>query len=161
MLNISFRCLGVRRKQNWVYKWHSSLDFFLSLSLSPPAVLSLFLPFFVSFFGYWLGFILVRKVENVLGSDGRKYRRVVEQDFHWNFRVNSKCFFAFFSCVLGWIVFIVVLFERSPSPPPLHVRLLSTRELHIYAKRQTSDSGWEFLKIENEQIKAAQNNSYR
>ena len=27
-------------------------------------------------------------------------------------------------------------------------------------KRQTSDSGWEFLKIENEQIKTAQNNSY-
>ena len=27
-------------------------------------------------------------------------------------------------------------------------------------KRQTSDSSWEFLKIENEQIKTAQNNSY-
>ena len=60
----------------------------------------------------------MRKVENVLGSDGRKYRRVMEQDFHWNSRVNSKCFFAFFSCVLGWIVFIVVLFERSPPLPP-------------------------------------------
>ena len=27
-------------------------------------------------------------------------------------------------------------------------------------KRQTSDSSWEFFKIENEQIKAAQNVSY-
>ena len=32
-------------------------------------------------------------------------------------------------------------------------------KLHVYGKRQTSDSNWEFLKIENEQIKAAQNNS--
>ena len=38
----------------------------------------------------------------------------------------------------------------------------NTREfkLHVYGKRQTSDSSWEFLKIENEQIKTAQNNSY-
>ena len=37
-----------------------------------------------------------------------------------------------------------------------------TREfkLHVYSKRQTSDSSWEFLKIENEQIKTAQHNSY-
>ena len=27
--------------------------------------------------------------------------------------------------------------------------------LHVYGKRQTSDSSWEFLKIENEQIKTA------
>ena len=33
-------------------------------------------------------------------------------------------------------------------------------KLNVYGKRQTSDSSWEFLKIENEQIKAAQNNSY-
>ena len=33
-------------------------------------------------------------------------------------------------------------------------------KLHVYDKRQTSDSSWEVLKIENEQIKAAQNSSY-
>ena len=33
-------------------------------------------------------------------------------------------------------------------------------KLHVYGKRQTSDSSWEFLKIENKQIKTAQNNSY-
>ena len=33
-------------------------------------------------------------------------------------------------------------------------------KLHLYGKRQTSDSSLEFLKIENEQIKAAQNNSH-
>ena len=30
----------------------------------------------------------------------------------------------------------------------------------MYGKWQTSDSGLEFLKIENEQTKTAQNNSY-
>ena len=33
-------------------------------------------------------------------------------------------------------------------------------KLHVYDKRKTSDSRWEFLKIENEQIKAAQKSSY-
>ena len=31
---------------------------------------------------------------------------------------------------------------------------------HVYGKRETSDSSREFLKVENEQIKTAQNNSY-
>ena len=31
-------------------------------------------------------------------------------------------------------------------------------KLHVYGKRQMSDSTWEFLKIENEQIKTAQTN---
>jgi len=31
---------------------------------------------------------------------------------------------------------------------------------HVYDKRQTSDSSWEFLRIENKQIKTVQNNSY-
>ena len=34
-------------------------------------------------------------------------------------------------------------------------------KLHLHGKRQTSDSSLEFLKIENEQMKTAQNNSYR
>ena len=33
-------------------------------------------------------------------------------------------------------------------------------KIHVYAKRQTSDSSWEFLRIENKQIKTVQNNSY-
>ena len=38
----------------------------------------------------------------------------------------------------------------------------STREIkiHVYGKRQTSDSSWEFLRIENKQMKTVQNNSY-
>ena len=31
---------------------------------------------------------------------------------------------------------------------------------HVHGKRQKSDSSWEFLKIENERLKTAQNNSY-
>ena len=33
-------------------------------------------------------------------------------------------------------------------------------KLHVYGKRKTSDSTWEFLKIENEKIKTTKNNSY-
>ena len=42
------------------------------------------------------------------------------------------------------------------------VQGLGNREskLHVYGKRQTADSSRKFLKIENEQIKTAQNNSY-
>ena len=36
----------------------------------------------------------------------------------------------------------------------------AVRTAHVYGKRQKSDSSWEFLKIENEQINTAQNNSY-
>ena len=32
-------------------------------------------------------------------------------------------------------------------------------KLHVYGKWQTSDSSWEFRKIENENMKTAQNNS--
>ena len=33
-------------------------------------------------------------------------------------------------------------------------------KIHVYRKRQTSDSCWEFLRIENKQIKTAPNDSY-
>ena len=44
----------------------------------------------------------------------------------------------------------------------MRFRKLIIREfkLQVYDKRQTLDSNWEFLKIENEQTKTAQNNSY-
>ena len=33
-------------------------------------------------------------------------------------------------------------------------------KIHVYAKRQTSDSSWEFLRIENKQIKTVEDNCY-
>ena len=33
-------------------------------------------------------------------------------------------------------------------------------KIRVYGKRQTSDLSWEFLRIENKQIKTVQNNSY-
>ena len=33
-------------------------------------------------------------------------------------------------------------------------------KIHVYRKRQTSDSSWEFLRIENEQIKTVPNDTY-
>ena len=62
------------------------------------------------------GLILVgkvfRKAFRILGLDERKGRWVVEQHFYGNFQVNVMWFFAFFSCVLDWIVLILVWFER-------------------------------------------------
>ena len=37
---------------------------------------------------------------------------------------------------------------------------LLEKNIHAYAKRQTSDSSWEFLRIENKQIETVQNNFY-
>ena len=36
-----------------------------------------------------------------------------------------------------------------------HETAIREFKLHVHDKRQTSDSSWEFLKIENEQIKTA------
>ena len=33
-------------------------------------------------------------------------------------------------------------------------------KIHVYGKRQTSDSGWEFLRMKNKQIKTVQSNFY-
>ena len=46
--------------------------------------------------------------------------------------------------------------------PEERAQKVHTREkkIHIYAKRQTSDSSWEFLRIENKHIKTVQNSSY-
>ena len=38
--------------------------------------------------------------------------------------------------------------------------LIREIKIHVYAKRRTWDSSWEFLRIENKQIKTDQNNSY-
>ena len=57
-----------------------------------------------------------------------------------------------------------------PTPIPiialLHFQYVATFhdnseiKLHVHGKRQTSESSWEFLKIENKQIKTTQSNSY-
>ena len=41
--------------------------------------------------------------------------------------------------------------------PALEIDIVREFKLHVNAKRQTSDSSWEFFKIENEQIKTPQN----
>ena len=48
---------------------------------------------------------------------------------------------------------------NSPLPFAVNAMLCREFKLHVYCKRQTSDSSWEFLKIENEQIKTARNSS--
>ena len=47
--------------------------------------------------------------------------------------------------------------------PHLTLRFLKNREIkiHVYSKRLTLDSSWEFLRTENKQIKTVPNDSYR
>ena len=110
MQNISLRSSGMRRKQNFdiltfTFRFLSSLLF------------SLFLPHFFSLAGHLVGFISVgrvfRKTFRSLGLGERKGRWVMEQDFHGDFQVLVRWFFASFSGVLDWIVLILVRFERS------------------------------------------------
>ena len=124
MQNISFRSLGMCRKQNFKivfgFKSDSAVLTFTFLFLSS-SLFSLFLAllFFCLLQGHLVGFILVgrvfRKVFRILGLDETKGRWVVEQDFPGNFQANVTWFFAFFefSGVLDWIVLILVWFERS------------------------------------------------
>ena len=58
----------------------------------------------------------------------------------------------------------IVQLVRGPLVTPVHLLSKYKREfkLQVYRKEQTSDSSWEteFLKIENEQTKTDENNSY-
>ena len=85
-----------------MFLWHSSLEFYFSLSL-----LTSFFTFLASVFFLfcWVfgrlhfGGKLFRKAIRILGLDERKGMWVVEQDFHGNFQVNGTCFFLHFSLV--------------------------------------------------------------
>ena len=52
------------------------------------------------------------------------------------------------------------LSHGTNSPLPFAVNAMLNREFKLKRIRQTADSRWEFLKIENVQIKTAQKNSY-
>ena len=60
------------------------------------------------------------------------------------------------------IDFAMLPAQRARAVGKKFQRYINNREFkfHVYCKRQTSDSSWEFLKIENEQIITAQNNLY-
>ena len=67
-----------------------------TLSFLSFPLLSLFLPFFFSFAGHLVGFILVGKVFGKAFRISELDEWVVEQDFQANFRGNVTWFFAFF-----------------------------------------------------------------
>ena len=50
--------------------------------------------------------------------------------------------------------------EIIPTESYLNHAKIREIKFHVYAKRQTSDSSWEFLRIENKQIATVQNNPY-
>ena len=49
---------------------------------------------------------------------------------------------------------------KIPLPFAVNVILNRAIKIHVYGKRQTSDSSWEFLGIENKQIKSVPNKTY-
>ena len=53
--------------------------------------------------------------------------------------------------------------DPTPGPSKIFLALSShNREIkiHVYGTRQTANVSWEFLKIENKQIKTVQNDSF-
>ena len=112
MQNISLRSSGMRRKQKLGLTQQFWLLLFAFLLPSFFAFLASFFFFCLAFSRLHFGGKAFRKAFRISGLDERKGRWVVEQDFHGNFQLNVKRFFAFFSGVLDWIVLILVWFER-------------------------------------------------
>ena len=48
--------------------------------------------------------------------------------------------------------------DKNINRNRVFVKIRETK-IHVYGKRQTADLSWEFLRIENRQIKTVQNNS--
>ena len=89
-------CMGMHRKHDFAIVF----GFELLPPPPPPPFLSLFYaPFFFCSVWNFPGVILEQKVLGnflgFVGLEGRKCRRVVEQDFHWNFWVQFLYFFHF------------------------------------------------------------------
>ena len=53
-----------------------------------------------------------------------------------------------------------ILFSRHNDTGSRTVLTIREVKIHVYGKRQTSDSSWEFLRMKNKQIKTVQNNFY-
>ena len=51
-------------------------------------------------------------------------------------------------------------FDAGRSKTSLLKLAIKEIKSHVYGKRQTADSSWEFVRIENKQIKTVQDNSY-
>ena len=54
------------------------------------------------------------------------------------------------------VVVLSILSILGMVSPAQEIDIIREFKLHVCAKRKTSDSSWEFLKIENEEIKAHQ-----
>ena len=52
------------------------------------------------------------------------------------------------------------LIFRTCFSGPMFFGNITEIKIHVYGKRQTADSSWDFLRIENKQIKTVQKNSY-
>ena len=96
------------------------------------------LPAFLSF-SFWWEYFFLNKPPVIMESVWRKYRWVVEQDFHWNFQINFSCFFTFFSGLLQYCL------KDLPSPhPPCTSCHSATLPMNINTFYLTTDTrcGW-------------------
>ena len=142
MKNISLQSSGMRRKQNFEIVFGSKSDtavLTFTFRFLSSLLFSLFLPHFFSLAGHLVGFILVgrvfRKAFRILGLDERKGRWVLEQDFSWKFSGQCYMVFCLFSCVLDWIMLILVWFERT-----LHSLKVSRQSYPGQSKLMTSQA---------------------
>ena len=60
------------------------------------------------------------------------------------------------------LILITYFHHYDPSDKTCSRLTTTTRQIkiHVYRKRQTADLSWEFLRIENKQLKTAPNDSY-
>ena len=83
--------------QLW-FKEARRVSFFVTVLLKPKPLGYLFFAFLGPFFSCcWLVENVFRQTFRIVGLDGRKCRRAVEQNFHGNFRVKFTWFFVLFS----------------------------------------------------------------
>ena len=118
-MNCSFQSSGMRRKQTFSRKFRCPFVFYLLLS-PLPASFAFLSPFFFSFVGHLLGYLLVgkdfAKRTRIVNFFWRKYQWVMGQDFHWNLLLKVTRLFASFSGLFDWIALIWVWLERAHFP---------------------------------------------
>ena len=61
---------------------------------------------------------------------------------------------------IGYQWIFAIFLDRSEKHHPRNKKVIRESKIHVYRKRQTTDSKWEFFRIENKQVKTVPNDSY-
>ena len=89
-------------------------------------------------------------------------RRETHFVIYWEIFPTGRALIGYFEVTwhLTMKLFSAKISERAKSQNLWRQRVTREIKIHFYRKRQTSDSGWEFLRIGNKQIKTDPNDSY-